>query len=390
MSRRVLVVYHHLPHYRFAVFKAMESTPGYTFHFAGAVASRDGSIPVLGGENLTSVRTVRNHWIGPFLWQSGLFRLLREPWDNVVFLGDAAFLSTWLGAAYMRVRRVPVGFWTIGWHRPESGLRKWYRRWFYQLANRLYLYGDVGRGICADMGYPDEKMGVIYNSSGGPDDYAEVETPMRPASSPLTIGAVIRLNKVKRLDLLIRAASIVRRRGVDLTVEILGEGPERNNLEELADELEVPLILPGAVYESATIRRFYDRLSVTVVPSHAGLSVTQSMRCGRPVITHDHMNEQMPECEAIVENVTGSLYQYGNVEHLADAITNWLDRQAREWEVTTVACHEEISRRWTGKRHAQAIIKELQGTHSRRRKSGRTLAVLSRPNRDADGASEDG
>ena len=156
---RVLVVYHLLPHYRRDVFRELESTEGWEFHFAAGASSRDPGIATMAATDLRHVHVLDNVWLGPFLWQRGLFRLLRQPWDHVILLGDVAYLSTWVAAAERRARRKRVAFWTIGWHRPESGLRRRIRLTFYSLADQLLLYGltpFIG-AVCQAQG----KAGVV-------------------------------------------------------------------------------------------------------------------------------------------------------------------------------------------------------------------------------------
>lgn len=356
-AKKVLVVYQHLPHYRHAVFTALEETNGFEFHFAAGSSSRDGSIPVLNEQDLANVHSLRNLWVGPLLWQLGLVRLLIRRWDSVIFLGDSAYLSTWFGAALCRVLRKRVYFWTIGWHRPDSGLKKLYRLSFYHLAHELLLYGDVPKQIGTDMGFPADRMHVIYNSSGGPSEQGSTPTISAPPpqSSPVIVGAVIRLNPIKRLDLLIHAVHLLRERGRNIAVHLVGEGPERATLAALASHLDVPLKMPGAAYGTKDIRDFYAQTSVTVVPSVAGLTTIQSMRYGRPVITHDNMHEQAPESEAIHPGVTGSLYRQEDVSDLAGKIDLWISRQQVDYREAMNNCHQEVLSRWTGRAHAKAI-----------------------------------
>ena len=75
---RVLVVYHLLPHYRRDVFRELESTEGWEFHFAAGASSRDPGIATMTATDLHHVHVLDNVWLGPFLWQRGLFRLLRQ------------------------------------------------------------------------------------------------------------------------------------------------------------------------------------------------------------------------------------------------------------------------------------------------------------------------
>lgn len=367
---RVLVVYHHLPHYRYDVFRRLEDDPTLEVEFAAAPFSVDGSIPTIPATMLRRFHPLRNVWVGPFLWQVGLLRLLvrRRP-DVVIYLGVFAYLSTWVGAVFARLLRTPVLYWTIGWHRPEQGLRRRMRILFYRLAPRLLVYGQVGRQIGIDLGYPADDMVVVYNSSSEPiettppDDAALAAFAERiPPAGPLVVGAVIRLNPVKRLDLLIRAAADLRDRGRDLTVLLVGDGPERGPLADLATDLRVPLSLPGPAYSAAHLALFYERSLVTVVPSAAGLTVLQSLKFGRPVITHDNMYEQMPECEAIVPGLTGDLYRHDDVRSLADTLDRWLDRQTSAPEDTAAHCRDAVNHTWSAANQSTIIAAEIHAS----------------------------
>lgn len=378
---RVLIVYHHLPHYRYDVFRRLEDDPHLEVEFAAARESSDGSIPTIPVDLLHRFHTLQNHWAGPFLWQSGLLRLIatRRP-EVVIFLGVFAYVSTWLGALLARAKGSGVLFWTIGWHRPEKGLRRQARLAFYRLADRLLIYGEVGREIGVAMGYPAERMTVVYNSSSDPiasmpADPAELAAfaSRLPVEGQETVVAVIRLNPVKRLDLLIRAAEALRSQGRDVAVLLVGEGPERTRLVDLAVELKVPLFLPGPAYGDEYLSLVYERSLATVVPSAAGLTVLQSLKFGRPVITHDNMYEQMPECEAIVNGETGELYAYADLDSLTAAVRRWLDRQRDHPEITAARCHEMVRTPWSADHQADVIVGEIRRTVRRARQESAGL-----------------
>ena len=359
---RVLIVYHHLPHYRYDVFRRLQDHPDLEVEFAAARESSDGSIPTIPPDLLQRFHTLENHWFGPFLWQAGLLRLLvrRRP-HVVIFLGVFAYVTTWLGGVLSRARGAGVLFWTIGWHRPERGLRRRFRLAFYGLADRLLIYGVTGREIGAAMGYPRRRMTVVYNSSSDPfapvpADPAELAAfaSRLPPEGQETVAAVIRLNPVKRLDLLVRAAQALRIQGRNVAVLLVGEGPEKSRLADLAAELDVPLYLPGPAYGDEYLSLVYQRSLVTVVPSAAGLTVLQSFKYGRPVITHDNLYEQMPECEAIVNGETGELYAYGDLDSLTAALSRWLDRQHKHADVTAARCRAMVKAPWSADYQATA------------------------------------
>ena len=143
---RVLIVYPHLPHYRSEVFAALELSASIEWSFAADLQSVDRTIPTVPPDEILRFHRLRNHWQGPALWQSRLLRvLLTERSDAVIFMGDAAHLSTWIGASICRLRGQKVLYWTIGWHRPEQGIRRVARLRFYRIAHMLLLYGNTAR-----------------------------------------------------------------------------------------------------------------------------------------------------------------------------------------------------------------------------------------------------
>lgn len=100
-----------------------------------------------------------------------------------------------------------------------------------------------------------------------------------------------RLVSTKGASVLLRAAKDLQRRGLRPTVQIIGEGPERRELEKLAAELG----LNGAVkFVGAVSNHELDSVlgrSITVVPSLGGevfgLVAAQSMMAGRAVVASD-------------------------------------------------------------------------------------------------------
>lgn len=361
---RVLVVYQHLPHYRNGVFLELQRDATVEYEFAADTRSRDGSIPTIPTAPLRRFHRLINHWYGPALWQAGLVRLVtRTRYQAVIFLGDAAYLSTWVAAALCRATGVQVLYWTTGWHRPDRGLRRQIRQTFYRIAHVLMLYGDVGRKFGVAVGFPAERMTVIGNShsshlseleQSSPAELAELAQ-LLPEPGSEVATAVIRLNPEKRLDLLIRAAGQLRDRGRPITVMLVGDGPERGRLRDLATELGVDLRLVGPIYANDKLALIYQRTTVTVVPVYAGLTSIQSLTHGRPVITSDNECNQAPESECVRPGITGGLYRDGSVDSLATTIGHWLDRMGADGEAVANDCREEIRTRWSAQRHAAAI-----------------------------------
>jgi glycosyltransferase involved in cell wall biosynthesis len=354
----IYVVYPHMPHYRYGVFTALSDSDKCEYRFLAGAAERYGSIPTIDPQ-VINYRALHNVWLGPILWQRGLLKAIRNnsP-DMVIFLGDATHLSTWAASLMLRMQSVPVAHWTIGLHRPETGIRNWLRLTFYRLANVLMLYGTTAEKIGASLGYPRERMFRIGNSHTSSllqtASISEMEAVERglTALNGTVLTAIVRLNPAKDLQLLIQAASVLERDGSTVTVVLAGEGPEEDRLRALARSLHVDLRLLGPVYSESSLALIYKESSITVLPSAAGLTVIQSLSHGVPVITHDNPFAQMPEAEAVIPGVTGELFEQGSVESLVRSIRRLMARSNSELAIN---CRTEANINWSADAQIQAI-----------------------------------
>lgn len=370
MKKKILIVYPHLPHYRFGVFRELQASNLHEYHFASADSERTGTIPVLGAAEIRQFRELKNVWLGRFLWQKGLLRLLRSgEYDGVIFLGDFAHLSTWAGLIICRLAGLNSFLWTIGWHRIESGGVRVLRNTFYGLAKGLMMYGDAGVRIGKRNSFKFDKVAVVGNSyeSNLQDSTTRSEVEISkfidslPSDSRPKVGAVIRLNPAKRLELLLDAVALLNKQGYGFDVLIVGEGEARLTLERRAKELSVKIYLPGAAYADAEISAAYAQISVTAIPVGAGLSAIQSLAHRRPVVTTDNECRQMPESECIRNGVTGFLYRDGSVESLAQNIIKAHLLRTNDESEFNLSAERELALRWTPAAHASAIEKAYIG-----------------------------
>jgi len=96
-----------------------------------------------------------------------------------------------------------------------------------------------------------------------------------------------RLVPQKGFDVLVRAAAILKGQGVRFRCEIIGAGPERENLETLARRLAVDDIVdfPGATDDA---RELIADSDIFVLPSYTEglpLVILEAMHSARPIVT---------------------------------------------------------------------------------------------------------
>ncbi len=317
-TTRLCVVYHFLPNYRQGVFDALVEDPRVDVHFlAGSERPGQEGVPEADLEHTH----LENRWIlGRVLWQRRLVSELRalEP-DAVVYLGSWTYLSTWWSAPLIRRSGASVLFWTHGWTRRETGVRRQARVAFYSLADRLLLYGDLGRRLAVEHGVPGGKLTVVGNS------LPEPAPSIVDVAEPGLVLWVARLLPAKRLDLAVRAVAHANEKGHDLRLRIVGDGPGLSEATELAGELGVRSNVEflGAVHEPERLHEEFSRASVTVVPDFGGLTIPHALMHGCPVVANDDPTANGPDYEYLHADFDGTHFAAGDTEDLADRLITW-------------------------------------------------------------------
>ncbi|HVW38501.1 MAG TPA: glycosyltransferase, partial [Pirellulales bacterium] len=169
-------------------------------------------------------------------------------------------------------------------------------RWLGRLAGRFAqrLFG-VSRDIAEELRTcriaPQEKIAVAPNGidiARFRDCTAGAEARQEfgiPPSAPL-VGAVGRLAEIKRHDLLIRAFARVRLRLPAARLLLVGDGPERRPLEQLAAKL-LPADCVRFAGRQAAPERFLQAMDVMALTSRSEgmpLAVLEAWAAGTPVV----------------------------------------------------------------------------------------------------------
>ncbi|MBT8467168.1 MAG: glycosyltransferase [Deltaproteobacteria bacterium] len=228
----------------------------------------------------------------------------------------------------------------ISW---KKRLQRWLKRALYPSADRITT---VSRGLkqelVQELGLPAGSISVIYNPIVEPRLEAQAAEPVShpwfvegPQTGAEVILAVGRLVPEKDFATLLRAFTEVRRTH-DARLLILGEGPCRGELKELAATLGVPdeVALPG--YDPNPFR-YMSRCGIFVLSSRfEGLpgALIQAMACGAPVISTDC---PYGPAEILERPGSGILIPVGDSGALAAAIRKLLDDPGRRQRMAAEA-----------------------------------------------------
>lgn len=192
------------------------------------------------------------------------------------------------------------------------------RRAMRRLADATLLYG-YDSVIPAREDLPGQPVWVAPNALYRQNQF-DLSTASARTKQVIYVG---RLVSEKKVDLLIRAFSEIQ--GADRRLLIVGDGPEALNLQRLAHELGISQWVDflGQISEAKELAELYAGVSVAVSPGYAGLSLTQSLGFGVPVLVADE-EPHAPEIE--LERFGGvTRFRENSYTALANAMKNALD-----------------------------------------------------------------
>lgn len=135
-----------------------------------------------------------------------------------------------------------------------------------------------------------------------------------------------RLIQQKGLECLIKAFARVLQENLQIFLIIVGEGPLKNTLKSLVNELKIGnnIIFLGAIpYDQ--IHEIHAISDITVLPSiptknwmeQFGYVLIEAMACGKPIVAS--RSGAIPEI--VIDNETGFLVEPGNISDLAEKIS---------------------------------------------------------------------
>lgn len=291
-----------------------------------------------GDEGIETLRQKADAWQCSMITvpDQGLFdlsvirNLLRTCQDLKVTVWHAHdYKTNALGLLLRRFHKMKLVTTVHGWvhHTSKTPMYYWIDRQCLRFYDRVLCVSEDLHQECLQLGIPETKCTLIDNAI----DTEEFRRSQRVEDAKRAlgldpecqlIGAVGRLAEEKGFDKLIAAVDQLIQSGRNLQLAIIGEGSERNALEEQISRTSQPERFHLFGYQSNAIP-FYEAMD---------LYVLSSLREGLPNVLLEAMSLEVPVVatkiagvpKLIEDGVNGRLVTAGNVDELQHAISEVL------------------------------------------------------------------
>lgn len=200
-------------------------------------------------------------------------------------------------------------------------LDKLITKFFYKKLDRVIFYTEHSHDWAISNKLINSKKAFWANNT---IDNTEVEKYYSFHLPPLNEQRILfigRLIPSKRIPDVITYYSKLKEDIPNLTLEIIGDGPEKTIVEHALKENE-DIHWHGTLVDESKIAPIMERASVVFIPGHSGLSINHAFAYGRPYITLQGPSHA-PELDYIEEGSNGYVLK-GDIDSNIKTIENLL------------------------------------------------------------------
>ncbi|WP_435625423.1 glycosyltransferase [Flagellimonas sp.] len=336
---KVLVIYPGFPHYRVGIIEALRNSTHNHYLFLGDKKGWN-KIKPYDFKDSPDFKDFPAYKIGPFYFSKGLIRyVIFEKCSGAIVHSPPHWISIIVATLILRIKGVKVFNWTHGILKNHKNLKnRFYFIFFKYFFDGLLLYGNIAKRNLINLGFNKEKIKVIYNSldyqkqiklRGTLTEKERQSIRSRLFDNPENDQLVFigRLTAQKKLHLLVEAIKLLKDENIFVNLLFVGDGDQKKKLQSQIDEYKITdqICFYGASYDEIENYKLIASSNCCVATGEIGLTAMHSLMFGVPVISHNDMNRQMPEFEAILPNINGALFEYDNTFDLKEKIKSVLN-----------------------------------------------------------------
>ncbi|QWX84801.1 glycosyltransferase [Cellulophaga sp. HaHaR_3_176] len=352
MKNEICCIFNLAPHYRLPIYDLMDKELNCDFYIGDKIQT---SIKTLEYKKLKNFKKLlKNKFIfnSGFMWQIGVIHLAFKPYKHYIITGSPYCLSSWVLLILLKFTRKKTYAWAHGMKGNSNTKKRILEKNFFSLFNKVFLYGKSSKKVMIDEGFKPENLILIYNSL----DY-KAHIKIRENLSyndnfknhfnndyPVLIY-IGRIQKSKKLNLLIQSLDKLIKDEIYCNLVFVGDDlKDNNNIAQLVNEKRLKSFVWffGPSYDQNEIGSLLFNSDVCVSPGPVGLTALHCLTFGCPVISNDDYFNQMPEFEAIENEITGEFFENDNLENLTTTIKKWINLNLEKRELVRKLSYQVI------------------------------------------------
>jgi colanic acid/amylovoran biosynthesis glycosyltransferase len=252
---------------------------------------------------------------------------------------------------------------------PREGGRHVYAKLF-ATADLITANSEFARSIIESLGCPPEKIEML-NYGLDLSEFPFRERTIKP-DEPVRILSVGRLVEKKGFEFALRAVAKVREKHADLRYQIIGDGPLKNSLHALTNNLGIADIVEFlGSRDIAFIQRTMADTHIFLLPSVTAsdgdqegtpVSLLDAQAMGLPIVSTLHAG--IPEI--VGDQQSGLLVPEKDLPRLVDVLT-FLIEHPEKWPAFGRAGRERIEKYHTAAENVRDLVKIYEKSSNRDR-----------------------
>lgn len=261
-----------------------------------------------------------------------IFNEIRYNKYDVIIIGGFTDMTTQLVYINCKIKKTPIVLWSElsgSYLFRHNKLYNPFIKFFVKNSDAIIVPGTQSKEYHLKMGASQDRIFISPNANNEQKyidkmkDYKKNSSLIYRELSVSTTKNIIfvgRFIKRKGIDHLIKSFSYVKDEIEDLGLILVGEGPEKDNLRVLCEDLGLKdVYFTGFVNEEKKIE-YYSISSLFVLPSLWDLHplvLPEAMACSLPIVS---TTEVASVRDLIIEGENGYIINSGNTDQLSSAI----------------------------------------------------------------------
>jgi len=319
-----------------------------------------------------------------------LFSTIKNIKPDVIISGDYNFIEDLYIAVYCKFKMIPILRWTGGFV-PTTSVKKNLNIFYKNRAQRILksyhpakflllhcnsgfiVYSEFAKSFMANTLKINKKIFVAPNSPDT-DEISEIKSQIEKDPAMLndikeklvingykTLLSIGRLNKARRIDLLLEVFKLVQVNNPQTCLIIIGEGECLVSAHKSVEEKKLDKVFfTRAIYDEKELGIYYSLCDIYLTTGGASLTVKSAMAYGKPIVSMDNGLE----IHAIKNGVNGYVVEYGNVKEMADRIIYLLEND-KERELMGVNAYDTIKDELNISKMTDGFINALYSVYQR-------------------------